>query len=215
MTILLISPTTQFIRALRSSSALFVASVALLLSACTTLPEAPNQPVDWVSHQKQLESLQEYALTGKMAYISESKRQSLSFYWKKTHNSEELRLTTLLGQTALLLNIDENGATVVTHEGDTYQHVSGNILIKRLTGLSIPIDQLSEWIKGLPIDADYYQLNEENTLSDLTKQIDGQAWELNFNKYTQQNEFVLPSSLTLVQDKTKLKIAVSKWIVSQ
>lgn len=69
--------------------------------------------------------------------------------------------------------------------------------------------------KGLPIDADYYQLNEENTLSGLTKQIDGQAWELNFNKYTQQNEFVLPSSLTLVQDKTKLKIAVSKWIVSQ
>lgn len=83
MTILLISPITQFVRALRSSSALFVASVALLLSACTTLPETTNQPVDWVSHQNQLESLHEYALTGKMAYISESKRQSLNFYWKK------------------------------------------------------------------------------------------------------------------------------------
>ncbi|MBD1555864.1 lipoprotein localization protein LolB [Vibrio sp. S9_S30] len=215
MTILLISPITRFIRALRSSSALFVASVALLLSACTTLPEAPNQPVDWVSHQKQLESLQEYALTGKMAYISESKRQSLNFYWKKTHNSEELRLTTLLGQTALLLNIDETGATVVTHKGETYRHVSSNILIKQLTGLSIPIVQLSEWIKGLPLDADAYQLNNANTLSDLTKQIDGQTWNLNFNKYTEQDGFVLPSSLTLVQDKTKLKIAVSKWIITQ
>ncbi len=213
LTDLLISPINKLFCVLKSSFTLFVVPLTLLVTACSSIPEVTNQSVNWMAHQSQLKSLKEYSLTGKMAYIGENKRQSLNFYWKKTHLSEELRLTTLLGQTALLLNIDQYGATVVTREGETYSHISGNILIKQLTGLSIPINQLSEWIKGLPTDADHYQLNDSNTLSELSKQIDGQVWDLNFKKYTQQNGVVLPLSLILKQDRTKLKIAVSKWII--
>ncbi|CCN69859.1 lipoprotein insertase outer membrane protein LolB [Vibrio nigripulchritudo] len=209
------SPTAMRLLSFIKARTFLTLLFTLFLSACTTLPEVSDQPVDWVNHQEKLETLQNYALTGKMAYIGKDRRQSLNFYWKKSPDSEELRLTTLLGQTALLLTVDQTGATVVNHEGETFRHVSSNILVHRLTGLSIPVDQLSEWVKGSPFGADYYELNESNTLSVLSKQINGQPWDMTFNRYTEESGYVLPSSLTLKQDQTKIKIAVSKWIVSQ
>jgi len=204
----------------KKSHWLILLASGYLLSGCSSLPTEPTHSVEWQAHQQQLAELSRYTLSGKMAYISPDERQSLNFYWKRSPAKSQLTLTTFLGQTALDLTITTLGAKVVTHDGRTFEHPNANMLVKKLTGLSIPVKELSDWAKGLPTNADDYQIGSLNTLESLQKNVNGQPWNVVFNRYSEQSmkdqpSLVLPSSITLNHDQTKIKLAISKWVITQ
>ncbi|MEF1230060.1 lipoprotein insertase outer membrane protein LolB, partial [Vibrio fortis] len=80
-----------------------------------------------------------------------------------------------------------------------------------------------------PDEADTYLLNANNTVEALSKQIDGKAWQLNFDRYRDvtlsqsiddQNDTVekvmpLPTRLSFKQDENKINIVVSKWTLDK
>ncbi|MGR5554668.1 lipoprotein insertase outer membrane protein LolB [Vibrio fortis] len=200
----------------------------LIVAGCVSVPEQPTS-VEWQAHQRQLQEIQYYQATGKLAYISPEERQSLNFLWKHSPNFSQLRLTTFLGQTALNLTINEHGAKVVTYDDQVFTHRSASKLVKQLTGLTIPVDHLPQWLLGNPDAADTYLLNANNTVEALSKQIDGKAWQLNFDRYRDvtlsqdidsQNDTVekvlpLPTRLSFKQDENKINIVVSKWTLDK
>ena len=197
----------------RKIASLFIFS--LILVGCSSIPEQPTS-VEWQAHQQQLKNIQFYQATGKLAYISPEQRQSLNFLWKHSPNFSQLRLTTFLGQTALNLTITPQGAKVVTYDDQVFTHSSASRLVQQLTGLTIPVDHLPQWLLGNPEDADTYLLNANNTVEALSKQIDGQAWQLNFDRYrdvtyaqasskssTSEVTLPLPTRLSFKQDSTR------------
>ncbi|KDN29449.1 membrane protein [Vibrio fortis] len=200
----------------------------LVVAGCVSVPEQPTS-VEWQAHQRQLQEIQYYQATGKLAYISPEERQSLNFLWKHSPNFSQLRLTTFLGQTALNLTINKYGAKVVTYDDQVFNHRSASKLVKQLTGLTIPVDHLPQWLLGNPDEADTYLLNTNNTVEALSKQIDGKAWQLNFDRYRDvtlsqdidnQNDTVekvlpLPTRLSFKQDENKINIVVSKWTLGK
>lgn len=200
----------------------------LIVAGCVSVPEQPTS-VEWQAHQRQLQEIQYYQATGKLAYISPEERQSLNFLWKHSPNFSQLRLTTFLGQTALNLTINEYGAKVVTYDDQVFTYRSASKLVKQLTGLTIPVDHLPQWLLGNPDEADTYLLNANNTVEALSKQIDGKAWQLIFDRYRDvtlsqdidsQNDTVdkvlpLPTRLSFKQDENKINIVVSKWTLDK
>lgn len=199
----------------------------LVVAGCVSVPEQPTS-VEWQAHQQQLQEIQYYQATGKLAYISPEERQSLNFLWKHSPSFSQLRLTTFLGQTALNLTINEYGAKVVTYDDQIFTDKSASRLVKQLTGLTIPVDHLPQWLLGNPQDADTYLLNANNTVEALSKQIDGQAWQLNFDRYrdvtrsqassegsTSEAVLPLPTRLSFQQDSNKINIVVSKWTLDK
>ncbi|MGC9491407.1 lipoprotein insertase outer membrane protein LolB, partial [Vibrio genomosp. F10] len=117
----------------------------LLLAGCSTLPESQTS-VEWQAHLDKLRSITQYKTIGKLGYISPEQRQSLNFQWKHTPVLEQLRLTTFIGQTVLNLSITESGSVVNTYDNQTLSHQSADVLIEQLTGLTIPIEQLEDWL---------------------------------------------------------------------
>ena len=71
-----------------------------LLSGCSSLPESVTN-VEWQKHQQELQNIEQYQVSGRLAYISPEQRQSLSFFWKHSPSFSQLTLTFGLGQTAL------------------------------------------------------------------------------------------------------------------
>lgn len=190
------------------------------LIGCSSVPQAPLHSVEWQSHQQQLTDLLYYTLSGKMAYIGADDRQSLNFYWKRTPANTQLTLTTFLGQTALDLTFTNMGAKVVTYDGRTFTHPNANMLVKKLTGLSIPVKELSDWVKGMPTNADHYTVSNLNTLATLEKNVTGQDWAIQFDRYRDQISennvnYVLPSSINMTHDDTRIKLSISKWLINQ
>lgn len=193
---------------------LVIITALLTLFGCVSV-QTPSGPVEWQSHQARLAGIRAFQLSGKLGYISPQERQSLNFQWQKNATSSQLRLTNFLGQTVLNLAINASGATVTTYDDKIFHNVSAEALVYELTGLSIPVEKLEDWILGLPSDADAYTLGRQHTLATLDKQIHQQTWHVDYTSYqayeTPTGELPLPHKLKLTQNQTKLNIVISKW----
>lgn len=197
---------------------IFTLLTLVWLAGCTTIaPSTTN--VEWQAHQTRLNELTDYEVSGKLGYIAPDQRQSLNFHWSHSDQSSQLRLTTFLGQTVLNLEINPYLAKVRTHDGGIYTDVSADNLVYHLTGLSIPIEDLQDWLLGKPSNADKYLLNENNTLASLDKVVSRQPWQLDYARYMDidldQQPLPLPNSLKLTNQDIKLNILVSKWDIKQ
>lgn len=188
-----------------------------ILSGCATMDSTTN--VEWQTHQQRLSSIAHYSNSGKLGYIAPETRHSFNFQWQHSSKLTKLRLTTFLGQTVLNLQANEHEAVVETYDEETYSSSSAQELIKQLTGLSLPVELLNDWALGKPTLADDYQLNEQNTLSSLTKQIDGELWKLQYSSYQDITlsgiTLPLPRSMKLIQGDITINIIISKWNVTQ
>lgn len=192
-------------------------SFLLILFGCSSTPE-PIVDVEWQAHQQKLQQIQTYQVIGKIGYISPEQRETLNFQWQKSPNKSQLRLTNFLGQTVLSLSMDAKGATVETYDDQKFNAANGQILIYQLTGLDIPIDDLQGWLLGLPTKADYFKLNENNTLASLDKTSGRQNWHVDYTRYKefswQNGNIPLPDRMQLTQQQTSIKLVISKWILT-
>ncbi len=186
---------------------------ALLISACSTTPPAPQQSTNWIKHQANLEQITNFKVTGKIGYKSIEQRHSLNFIWIQKPKNSELLLTTFLGQTVLKVTLSQGKTIIETGDNQTFEGTDSSQLIYHLTGLNIPIDYLGDWMKGLPTEADNYKLNQINTVADLSKEVGTSLWHLNYNSYLDKNNILLPKSMTLTQQDVTIKIIASNWII--
>ena len=191
---------------------------AVVLSGCASI-ETSSTNVEWQTHQQRLAAIEQYQSSGKLGYISPEQRQSLNFHWQHAAQSSQLRLTTFLGQTALNLKITPSGAFVETYDDQSFSSPSAEALIYQLTGLTLPVEQLNDWLLGKPTAADHYQLSDTNTVLSLTKKINGQQWQLSYLNYRDVQvdgvPLPLPQKLKLTQNDTSINIVISKWKINE
>jgi outer membrane lipoprotein LolB len=191
---------------------LALAITAVLLTACESVPEQPTFSVEWQAHQAQLRQVTHYQASGKLGFKSPELKQSLNFIWKHAPEQSQLRLTTFLGQTVLNLTMSDSGAEVTDNDGKVYRDQNATLLVYRLTGLVIPVTYMQDWLKGLPTEADGFQLQPEtDTLLSLNKQLGKQQWRLDYQSYQPINNLALPYAMNLQQAETSVKIVISKW----
>ncbi|MDK9779688.1 MULTISPECIES: lipoprotein insertase outer membrane protein LolB [Vibrio] len=201
---------------LRSFLILFFSSI--LLAGCSSVPDSITS-VEWQAHEQRLKTINDFQATGKLGYIAPDQRQSLNFYWKQSTTLSQLRLTTVLGQTALKLTITPQGATVETYDDQVLTARNANQLIYRLTGLMMPVDHLPDWLLGLPTNADSFQLSSTNTLQVLDKQIGLNDWNIDYQRYGDiewhNQTLPLPSKLKLSTSDVKINLVITKWNITQ
>ncbi len=186
------------------------------LFGCETLPEKSAAQVQWQQHQKQLMALSHYQVRGKLAYLSPEQRISLSFNLLHENDISELKLLNVFGSTVLTLTVTPLMTEVITDKGETYQGEEANRLFRQLTGITLPVTQFLDWVKGLPTQADSYQLNELHTLSSLQKA----QWQVAYTRYRDTalgnttptpETLPMPYKITLNDQEVTIKIQVAKW----
>ncbi|MFW8629646.1 lipoprotein insertase outer membrane protein LolB [Vibrio natriegens] len=196
---------------------IFVLS-SLLLAGCSSVPESITS-VEWQTHEKKLEAIHDFQVTGKLGYIGPDQRQNLNFFWKHSTALSQLRLTTILGQTALNLTITPDGATVETYDDQVLSARHANQLIFQLTGLMMPVEHMPDWLLGLPTNADTFKLSSTNTLQALNKQIGLNDWNIDYQRYSDvkwhEQALPLPNRLKLTTSDVKINLLITKWNITQ
>ena len=182
---------------------------ALLLTGCAQRPAPQN--ITWRAHQQQLESLTNWSLSGKVAVITPEERHSLNIHWQQFEDDFHITLTTFLGATILDIKKTKLRTQVTNSNGELFLGQDAEALIKRLSGLVIPIAALQQWIKGNPQNA-FYQLDDNNQLTSLVS-IEPKAtpWSVNYQQYTNISGINLPLKLQLKQLNLHLKFVISDW----
>ena len=191
--------------------------ITLFISACSSIPDYSHD-VNLQQHQANLEQIHSSRTAGRLAYISPDKKQNLNFQWEHGEDESHLKLTTFIGQTVLDLVVNSTGATIDI-QGEKHSDDDAALLIHKFTGLVIPMENLQEWLKGTPLNADSYLFNSHNTLASLWYQ----DWKLEYRSYgpvlfdndnddmTPSIPLSMPNQLNLKQGDVSLQISISQW----
>lgn len=188
-----------------------VAGASLLLSllaGCATQPERPV--VDWPSHQASLIQLSHYQAKGKLGYRG-TKRFGANLMWQTAPGVDRLLLTNFLGKTLLKLDATPSQVTLLSHDGNTYRGRDASQLIYQLTDINLPVEHMRHWLIGLPTGADTYQLDDNNRVAYLAKQIGDQLWQLDYLDYDDAVTPALPRRMQLSQDTLRITLVINEW----
>ncbi|MEC6815364.1 lipoprotein insertase outer membrane protein LolB [Photobacterium toruni] len=187
----------------------FFALSLSLLSGCAQQPTITHK-ADWTLHQAQLQQLTNYHAQGVFGYISPQQRVTLTFNWQNQADDYQLILTKMY-KTVLKLDAHPNAVTLIAPDGKTYHGTDAAQLVQQLTGISLPLQQMQDWLIGLPTGADNYLLNKNDQVAFLTKKIAGRTWEMHYSTYDNTQVPSLPTLMTLKQGNLTIKIKVSQW----
>lgn len=200
---------------LYSSSIRRLFGLSLLLSVlagCASQPPVSSQ-VNWETHQASLQQLSHYQAKGKLGYKG-TQRFGANLLWRTVPQADHLLLTNFLGKTLLKLDATPVRATLISHEGKTHQGTNASLLIQQLTDINLPVEQMRDWLIGLPTAADTYQLNSENRIAYLAKQIGDQLWQLDYNDYDNSVTPALPKRMVLSQGDVRITLIINEWLIT-
>ncbi|CNK39371.1 outer membrane lipoprotein LolB [Yersinia frederiksenii] len=188
----------------------------LLLAACSTTPPSgpatsPTSP-QWRQHEQQLQQLSQFQTRGAFAYISDKQKVYARFFWQQTTPERyRLLLTNPLGSTELELVVQPGVTQLTDNQGKRYVSDDPQEMIQKLTGMSIPLESLRQWILGLPGDTTDFILDDKYRLKQLTYRQDGVTWVVDYQEYNTQVTPVLPSRMELSQGGQRIKLKMDNW----
>ncbi|QOL14687.1 lipoprotein insertase outer membrane protein LolB [Dickeya dianthicola] len=188
---------------------------SVLLTACTltqpTLPgKKPTSP-EWREHEQKVQNLTHYQTRGSFAYISDRKKLYARFFWQQfSPQRYRLLLTSPLGSTELELQAGAGSVQITDGQGKRYVGKDAQYMVQQLTGMAIPLDNLRQWMLGLPGDAQDFALDERALLRSVNYQQGNQHWSVSYQSYT-NDPLPLPQSLELTQGEQRIKLKMDNW----
>lgn len=182
---------------------------------------SPSSTMNWELHKESIQAINEFSVSGKLAYISEIESQAVNFVWSHNDTVSKLKLMSFLGTTLLTLEEDKIVAKATDSNGFIQYAGKPETLIKRMTGMEIPYEHLDQWIKGGVTSNESYFLNNDSTLDSLS--YNGETeFNVKYIGYEEQKITVdgenkkinLPSDLQVFGGDYVLKISVSDWNIN-
>ncbi|MDX7992836.1 lipoprotein insertase outer membrane protein LolB [Xenorhabdus littoralis] len=191
---------------------------AILLTACTvTQPPtgtgAANTP-QWHAREQQLQKLERYQTRGSFAYLANEKKVYARFFWQQySPDNYKLLLLNPLGTTELELFVEPNMIQLTDSNGKKYFSDDPESLIYQLTDMNIPLDNLKNWIIGLPGNAKDFRLDANYLLKSVSGRKNSEIWRVNYQGYDTSTIPALPNRLELTQGKNRIKLKMDNWTI--
>ncbi|MFD2168364.1 lipoprotein insertase outer membrane protein LolB [Thalassotalea euphylliae] len=190
----------------------------LLLSACSQTPKSSENQTPTVKspeiRESQLLQVTTWQIKGQIAFLQEKKREKANINWQANETNQKLSLTTYLGINVLSM---EKAGDIFTVEvdGETYKTTDLDRLVWQLTGLTLPSEAMSFWIKAIPYSSqDTVAYHSETGLPEsITSIYDNREWKVTYKGYQVFSGHYLPGQLLIKQNNFTIKLAIKNWQV--
>jgi len=172
------------------------AAALLLLAACAT-PEFLIPAAD-----------AEFELSGRIAVRYRDDAGSGNLSWRHGARSDELLLTSPLGQG--IARIVRNGDEVVltTQDGREFKAADAESLTEQVLGFRVPLLGLADWVRGRPAPAPAAApIKQRNDAAGRLAELEQAGWRIEYVEYRGS----LPARLNLSFPGVELRLAISEW----
>lgn len=200
-------------------SVLIPALFAVLVSACTTVPQQQTiQPPAsvYLSHLEAIQPISNFAISGRMAILTETKGFSGSIRWHHHEEGDDIQFFSPLGTQLGNISKSTDGVTLTTSNQKIYHADDAATLTQQTLGWSLPMDGLQDWMLGRP------NATTDGTLEILAWDAQGNithmrqnGWDIEYPTYITSEEFQLPGKIILKSDKLELKLVIEQWQTGQ
>lgn len=178
----------------------------------TVVPDVvPKSTPDY--HQYQLEKLTSFNIVSKLSAKADKERISGNMHWQQTESELSLSIKNMLGITMMSL-VQTEDESVLTLRDKTYSDWNASRLLYQLTGIVVPVELLKSWIKGQVTDnVSNIIYNQNGSVSSFTDALSD--WTVNYTAYQLSHGLLLPKQMELTSEKTRIKLRIDKWQVTQ
>ncbi|GGI72403.1 lipoprotein insertase outer membrane protein LolB [Shewanella gelidii] len=151
-----------------------------------------------------------WELKGKLAVKTQTDKANTNLYWLHTPEADELRLTSVLGTTLLLLKSTNTSAMLMV-DGKEYHGNNAHQLLYSLTGWSLPLSQMPLWVTGQTSAQDQVISRDAHRRPVQLHTLGSPQWQIKYTSWQTLSGAEIPRLLTMKNDKTRLKIQVNQW----
>lgn len=192
---------------------LIAASLALMLTACSTLqPTSPENyhQLTWSKRLVQLKKLNKWSLRGSFSIHYANRTDIASYQWQQNYDNYQIKISSPLNLVHLDLYGNRQQITLQKSTHEIYTAATPEELLQQQVGWELPIANLVYWIKGMPAPESSYKikLDSYNHLVALKQQ----GWLIGYPTFTTINGIDLPHTINLENPQLKIRMVVKEWL---
>lgn len=192
-----------------------IMALLLTLGGCAHSPTSNTQVDNWTQHQTQLQQLTDWQLTGKLGVRVPNDSGSATLRWLNSGKNYSIDLSGPFGQGRMLIN-GKPGRVSLQQAGEAPLTAdSAAALIHQATGWTLPVEQLTYWVRGVPAPqrpVTWLQKNDAGLLSTLQQM----GWEIHYSDYTDvpangKRTLTLPGKIIATYKEIRLTLIIRQW----
>lgn len=195
-----------------------------LLQACAGVPSIRPVPSNASqllnqAHLKHIANIQNFSLKGRIGVQTLGKGFSGGLYWQHDAHTDDIALYSPLGGQVASIKKSAEQITLTDANSNSFSANNAEALTQSTLGWQLPLSGLTDWSLGRP--AGYVAKDgalQNSTLHNSTWDERGllatlhqDGWEIEYQNYSEQNGYLLPSKISLKSDKVNLKLLVETW----
>jgi outer membrane lipoprotein LolB len=191
----------------------------LMVSACQTVPSdnapgASPSDSDIAAREAVLSEMETFSLSGSLGIWTDEESISAKINWQQAPNTLTLKLTGPLGLGEMTLLDDGQAVTLQRGNRLLVTGDSADTVLQDGLGLaaSVPLEQIRQWVRGLPGAASTVVRDKQGRLSSLRfKDKQGTGWLARFLGYTRLEQISVPALITASGGPYSVRLRLKNW----
>jgi outer membrane lipoprotein LolB len=179
--------------------------IALMLSACSTVPVEPEVHYSKIAREH-LYKLEQWSFEGRLALSGKNDSWSASINWGHRPDDEKIKLSGPLGQGATVIQLTGDLVTIDRGDGQVQSSTRPEEFINQQLGMFVPVHSLRYWVVGLPEPASVFV-----ETSTGFKQA---GWFVEYKQMQSVDDQFMPRIITVTKEQVKLKLIIDQWVLN-
>jgi outer membrane lipoprotein LolB len=182
----------------------------MLLAGCVSAPHPkPVESVPWPERRAQLQALDPFALTGRVAVFAGTDGFNAHLNWQQRGVRTTLDLNGPLGVGGIHVVADGGVLSLTNSQGQRLTDAQARNELKAKLGFDPPLNSLRYWILGVPDPASpsVETVGADQQLASLEQ--DG--WQIVYSDYVSAGQTALPQRLALHRGDVRVRVIVDHW----
>lgn len=185
---------------------------ALLLAGCASIEPASSLPPPeayWL-HAENIAGIRTFALTGRIAVLTEKKGFSGGMRWHHHDDGDEIGFYSPIGAQLGQISAGPAGVTLTTSDKKTYTAEDAESLTQQTLGWSLPMAGLPDWVLGRPAAGEAEILAWD--AAGHVQRMRQHGWDIEYPQYVETAGRQLPGKIVLRSPQLDLKLVVEQWV---
>jgi len=182
---------------------LALGAVLLSLSACSAL--GPRPPMRTATPAE----AEHFELGGRINLRVSNEGFPGRVQWRHDPETDELSFFSPIGTSVARMRQDQDGAWLITADGETHQAKDLRELASEVLGWDLPIDALPYWVRGLawPDASAEIERSADGRIQTLRQA----GWEVSYLAWDGAGVLGLPSKLDVAGERLKMRLLIERW----